>query len=201
MAGKGAGASTMEAAANIAASAKAGLEKTRALVGEKVEKFRTSDPVEKDMATLKKEEKILRAELSKKEAYAQNAAASTGMTASYTAEGRGDLIGQDVTVVPHHPMAHDGLVTEDVVGGSNFGHDDLVTVDLVGSHYAVGTAVGVVDPPVPHSLESNTGTGGTPVGQGVVEPRYNIGENTGSGRTQIRDPKISGHTTSGGVSY
>lgn len=36
MAGKGAAASTMEAAANIAASAKAGLEKTKAVVEEKV---------------------------------------------------------------------------------------------------------------------------------------------------------------------
>ena len=133
------------------------------------------------MASLKKEEKILHAELSKKEAYAQNPAASAGGTASYTAEGRGDL------------MAHDGLVTEDVVGGSNFGRDDLVTEDLVGSHYAVGTAVGVVDPPAHHSLESNTGTGRTPVG-GVVGPQYPIGENT------VRDRKTSGHNKSCGVS-
>lgn len=121
--------------------------------GEQVEKFTTRDPVEKDMATLKKEEKIMCAELSKKEAYAQNAAASSGRTGSYTAKGRGDLIGHDVPVVPLHPMVRDGLVTEDVVGGSNFGRDDLVTEDLVGSHYAVGTAVGVVDPRAPHSVE------------------------------------------------
>ncbi|KAK1420759.1 hypothetical protein QVD17_22607 [Tagetes erecta] len=65
-----------ETAANIAASAVSGMEKTKAVIDEKVEKISTSDPVEKDMATLRKEDRIRLAELRKQEAYNQNAAAA-----------------------------------------------------------------------------------------------------------------------------
>ncbi|KAM1306389.1 hypothetical protein ACFX2H_008783 [Malus domestica] len=43
-----------EAAANVAASAMSGMEKTKATVQEKVEKMKSSDPVEKDMAAERK---------------------------------------------------------------------------------------------------------------------------------------------------
>ncbi|KAJ0088467.1 hypothetical protein Patl1_32993 [Pistacia atlantica] len=49
--------SVKETAANIAASAKAGVEKTKATVQEKVEKMQAHSPMEKAMATEKKEEK------------------------------------------------------------------------------------------------------------------------------------------------
>ncbi|PWA41768.1 Late embryogenesis abundant protein, LEA-25/LEA-D113 [Artemisia annua] len=68
--------SAKETAANIAASALSGMEKTKAVLGEKVEKISTSDPIEKDMATLRKEDRIRLAELRKQEAYTQNAAAA-----------------------------------------------------------------------------------------------------------------------------
>ncbi|KAI7732543.1 hypothetical protein M8C21_024149 [Ambrosia artemisiifolia] len=65
-----------ETAANIAASALSGMEKTKAVIEEKVEKMNTNDPIEKDMATLRKEDRIRLAELRKQEAYNQNAAAA-----------------------------------------------------------------------------------------------------------------------------
>ncbi|MFS7934324.1 putative Late embryogenesis abundant protein, LEA_1 subgroup [Helianthus anomalus] len=78
-----------ETAANIAASALSGMEKTKAVVEEKVEKISTSDPIQKDMATLRKEDRIRLAELRKQEAYNQNAAAATGAPGSptFTAAG------------------------------------------------------------------------------------------------------------------
>ncbi|KAL1814239.1 hypothetical protein ACET3Z_024304 [Daucus carota] len=75
--GKGAVASVMEAAANVAASAKSGLDKTKAVVEEKVERMSSKDEVEKDMATLRKDEKLDLAEHRKHKAYAQNAAAAS----------------------------------------------------------------------------------------------------------------------------
>ncbi|KAI3772489.1 hypothetical protein L6452_03675 [Arctium lappa] len=82
-----------ETAANIAASAVSGMDKTLAVIDEKVEKISTSDPVEKDMATLRKEDRIRLAELRKQQAYSQNAAAACGGGApgspTYTAAGSG----------------------------------------------------------------------------------------------------------------
>ncbi|KAL4571626.1 hypothetical protein LXL04_018389 [Taraxacum kok-saghyz] len=79
-----------ETAANIAASALSGMEKTKAVLEEKVEKISTSDPIEKDMATLKKEDRIRLAEIRKREAYTQNAAAATGgpNSPTFTAAGQ-----------------------------------------------------------------------------------------------------------------
>ncbi|GKC09820.1 zinc finger, CCHC-type containing protein, partial [Tanacetum coccineum] len=68
--------SVKETAANIAASSLSGMEKTKAVLEEKVEKISASDPIEKDMATLRKEDRIRLAELRKQEAYTQNAAAA-----------------------------------------------------------------------------------------------------------------------------
>ncbi|GKB00971.1 18 kDa seed maturation protein, partial [Tanacetum coccineum] len=65
-----------ETAANIAASALSGKEKTNAVLDEKVEKISTNDPIEKDMVTLRKENRIRLAELRKQEAYTQNTAAA-----------------------------------------------------------------------------------------------------------------------------
>ncbi|KAM1109428.1 hypothetical protein COP2_009134 [Malus domestica] len=80
-----------EAAANVAASAMSGMEKTKATVQEKVEKMKSSDPVEKDMAARKKEERIVEAEVNKHEAMEQNAAArrDVAVATGYTATGAG----------------------------------------------------------------------------------------------------------------
>ncbi|KAI3514290.1 hypothetical protein L1887_12610 [Cichorium endivia] len=79
-----------QTAANIAASALSGMEKTKAVLEEKVEKISTSDPIEKDMATLRKEDRIRLAELRKREAFSQNAAAASGgpNSPTFTAAGQ-----------------------------------------------------------------------------------------------------------------
>ncbi|KAL1818108.1 hypothetical protein ACET3Z_020682 [Daucus carota] len=91
--GQGTLASVMEAAANVAASAKSGLDKTKAVVEEKAEKMSTRDQVEKDMATLRKEEKIDLAELRKCKAYAHNAIAASAAAPRFTDGGEFTTIG------------------------------------------------------------------------------------------------------------
>ncbi|KAK9265548.1 hypothetical protein L1049_021611 [Liquidambar formosana] len=66
--------SAKEAVSNMTASAKAGMDKTKATVQEKVEKMTAHDPIEKDMATQRKEAKITEAELNKQETREHNAA-------------------------------------------------------------------------------------------------------------------------------
>ncbi|XP_045804916.1 18 kDa seed maturation protein-like [Trifolium pratense] len=63
-----------ETAANMGASAKSGMEKTKATVQEKTERMNTDDPMQKEMATLKKEERIHQAEAEKQQAREHNAA-------------------------------------------------------------------------------------------------------------------------------
>ncbi|CAH8312665.1 unnamed protein product [Eruca vesicaria subsp. sativa] len=66
--------SMKETASNIAASAKSGMDKTKATLGEKAEKMTTRDPIQKQMATQKKEGRINEAEMQKREACEHNAA-------------------------------------------------------------------------------------------------------------------------------
>ncbi|WCJ34004.1 11 kDa late embryogenesis abundant protein [Euphorbia peplus] len=83
--------SMKEAAANTAASAKAGMDKTKATVQEKVEKMQAHDPLQKEMATDKKEMRKAEAEANKQEAREQNAAsrqaARAGAQPAYTTGG------------------------------------------------------------------------------------------------------------------
>ncbi|MCL7022973.1 hypothetical protein MKW94_026662 [Papaver nudicaule] len=71
-AGRNAAATAKEAASNVAASAKSGLGKTKATVQEKGEKMTSHDPIKKDMATKKKEEKIHEAEMNKEMTHDEN---------------------------------------------------------------------------------------------------------------------------------
>ncbi|XP_010423305.1 PREDICTED: 18 kDa seed maturation protein-like [Camelina sativa] len=66
--------SMKETASNIAASAKSGMDKTKATLEEKAEKMKTRDPLQKHMATQVKEDKINLAEMQKRETYEHNAA-------------------------------------------------------------------------------------------------------------------------------
>ncbi|KAA8518263.1 hypothetical protein F0562_015854 [Nyssa sinensis] len=121
-AGKNTAASVKETAANTATSAKAGMDKTKATMQEKAEKMSTRDPLQKEMATQKKEEKIDQAELNKQEARAHNAASrqavSAGGTHTYSTTG-----------ATGHPSAMTGpgagqptaQVTESVVGSQPTG--------------------------------------------------------------------------------
>ncbi|XP_022971427.1 11 kDa late embryogenesis abundant protein-like [Cucurbita maxima] len=72
--GKNAAESVKESAANVGASARAGMEKTKATAQEKVDKMRAHDPLEKDMASERKEERLHGAELDKQQARAEHAA-------------------------------------------------------------------------------------------------------------------------------
>ncbi|GMI64715.1 Late Embryogenesis Abundant 4-5 [Hibiscus trionum] len=73
-----------ETAANVAASAKSGLEKTKATVEEKMEKATSHDQSQKEMATERKQERIHQAELDKHNAAAKNLGEGGGLTASGT---------------------------------------------------------------------------------------------------------------------
>ncbi|KAK4404941.1 Late embryogenesis abundant protein 46 [Sesamum angolense] len=83
--------SMKETISNVAASAKSGTEKTKATLQEKVDKMGSHSPTEKAMATERKEQRILQADLNKVEAVEENAtarhAASAADAYSYPATG------------------------------------------------------------------------------------------------------------------
>ncbi|KAI0503855.1 hypothetical protein KFK09_014798 [Dendrobium nobile] len=58
---------------NIGATAKAGMDKTKATAEEKIEKMKTRDPLQKEMAEERKEEKVRQAWLMKQQADKENA--------------------------------------------------------------------------------------------------------------------------------
>ncbi|KAI3917777.1 hypothetical protein MKW92_019044 [Papaver armeniacum] len=72
--GRNTAASAKEAASNVAASAKSGLDKTKVTMQEKGEKMTAHDPIEKDMATQRKEEKKHEAEMNKQMTHEENEA-------------------------------------------------------------------------------------------------------------------------------
>ncbi|XP_061346399.1 18 kDa seed maturation protein [Gastrolobium bilobum] len=84
---KKAGESIKETAANIGASAKSGMEKTKATVQEKTERMTARDPLKKEMATQKKDAKINQAELEKQAAREHNAAAKQSATVGHMGQG------------------------------------------------------------------------------------------------------------------
>ncbi|KAI3750177.1 hypothetical protein L2E82_20805 [Cichorium intybus] len=90
--GKNTAASAKESAANMAASAKAGMEKTKASLQEKGEKLTAHDPMQKEMAREKKDERKHEAEYEKQAAREHNAAqrqaaGSTGNHTQYSTTG------------------------------------------------------------------------------------------------------------------
>ncbi|BFG38253.1 hypothetical protein CerSpe_245270 [Prunus speciosa] len=136
--GKNVKGSVKEATANVGASAKSGMDKTKATVQEKVEKMAAHDPVEKDMAARKREERMVEAELNKREAMAHNAAArhreSVGGPTGYTASGTGThtysttgITGQptgahQMSALPGHGTGQPaGEITEGVVESDPIG--------------------------------------------------------------------------------
>ncbi|KAK7345147.1 hypothetical protein VNO77_15646 [Canavalia gladiata] len=93
-----------ETAANIGASAKSGLEKTKASIQEKTEKMSAHDEIQKEIATRKKEERINQAEIEKQQAREYNAAAKQSAMAGhmsqahYTNSGPGTETATDLTI-------------------------------------------------------------------------------------------------------
>ncbi|XP_028808696.1 18 kDa seed maturation protein [Neltuma alba] len=130
--------SMKETAANIGASAKSGMEKTKATVQEKKDRMTAHDPMQKEMATERKEERMRQAELDKREAREHNVGSKqaatalpggqdgnyttgtgTGPTATYsTATGAygHPSAGQQLSAMPGHGTGQPtgGHVVEDV---------------------------------------------------------------------------------------
>ncbi|KAK4725538.1 hypothetical protein R3W88_028317 [Solanum pinnatisectum] len=203
-------------AANVAASANSGMEKTKAVVTEKAEKLTTSDPVQRQMATEKKEQRIHQAEMDKLAAQEQNAAsrqaAATGGTTAYTATGGG--VGLDHTTTGTHGMtaghtglghttgthgitpSHTGLDhttgTGITPGDTGLGHT-IGTHGITPSHTGLGHTTGTHDV-TPGQTTGVTGTHGTAAGHaiGVMPGGRATGTTTGSGRATVQGPTTGG---------
>ncbi|XP_014495514.1 18 kDa seed maturation protein [Vigna radiata var. radiata] len=127
--GKKTGESMMEKVSNIGACAKAGMEKTKATVQEKVERMTARDPLQKELATQKKEAKVNQAELDKLAAREHNAAVSEhnsaakqGTTYSTTGEHGHPTGFHQMSAMPGHGTGQPtGHVTEGVVGSHPIG--------------------------------------------------------------------------------
>ncbi|KAK0584118.1 hypothetical protein LWI29_007842 [Acer saccharum] len=70
--GKNVTESVKESAANAAATAKASMEKAKAVAQEKAERMKTRNPTEKEAATMKKEQKQTQAQLNQEQAHLHN---------------------------------------------------------------------------------------------------------------------------------
>ncbi|KAK9986645.1 hypothetical protein SO802_031596 [Lithocarpus litseifolius] len=142
--GKNAASSVKETAANVAASAKSGMEKSKATVQEKVERMTARDPLQKKLATEKKEERKTQAELEKQQAREHNAAAKQmestpagGHTGYTTTTGAGEPTSATyggTTTGTHRVSAMPGYGTEQ------------------GQHVGQVTREGVVEEPHPHPI-------------------------------------------------
>ncbi|KAJ1409877.1 Late embryogenesis abundant protein [Sesbania bispinosa] len=154
-----------ETAANIGASAMSGLEKTKATIQEKTERMSANDPVQKDMATQKKEEKINHAEMNKQEAREHNAAAKQSATTGHVTEGHYTPTGPGTETATYSitgPQGQQmGATQMSVVPlhGHGLGHEEL-NVDVVGSH-STGNNTGMST-----TMAHNTHVGGTALGSG-----------------------------------
>ncbi|KAL2320853.1 hypothetical protein Fmac_029822 [Flemingia macrophylla] len=124
--GKKATESIKETAANIGASAKSGMEKTKATVQEKAERMTARDPMQKEMATQKKEARMSQAELEKQAAREHNAAAKQSNAPEHMGHGHytsgtgttGTATYSTTTGEYGQPTGH---VTEGVVGSHPIG--------------------------------------------------------------------------------
>ncbi|CAJ1908894.1 unnamed protein product [Sphenostylis stenocarpa] len=159
--GKKVGESMKETASNIGASAKAGLEKTKATVQEKAERMTARDPLQKEMATDKKEARVTQAELDKQAAREHNAAAKQSATAGHmgqghytTGTGTGTATYSTTGGHGHLPGVHQTSAMPGHGTGQPTGH---VTEGVVGSH-PIGTNRG----PGGTATAHNTRAGGNP---------------------------------------
>ncbi|GAB2295489.1 hypothetical protein Dimus_029655 [Dionaea muscipula] len=173
--GKKATATMKEKAANVAASAQSGMEKTKATLQEKAEKVTARDPLKKEMATDKKEARIAEAELHKREAMEHNAAHKAGYAPGSTGYPTG----------PH--------VTPAVKG-------DKTGVPTGRAEYAPGSTGYPTGPHVtPVVPGDKIGVPTGPVEEGIVES-HPIGRNTRTGQLNPGlNPDVSGYNTGHGT--
>ncbi|XP_010928814.1 late embryogenesis abundant protein 46 [Elaeis guineensis] len=154
-AGKNAMASVKETASNIAASAKSGMEKTKATLEEKVEKMTAHHPAEKEMAEEKKQDKIREAEIAKRETKEQNAAAREQARAGHTG-GPITTAHPSAAAAGHHTTGAPGQVAGDPTGGH-------VISGTVESH-PIGKETGTARPATAHNPYAGTAN---PAGRGT----------------------------------
>ncbi|XP_020579000.1 protein LE25-like isoform X1 [Phalaenopsis equestris] len=139
----------MEAAkekiSNVAASATAGMDKSKAVAAEKAEKLKTRDPLQKEAAEERKHEKISQAELDKQQAYKENAikkgeAHHTGVGHATGLGGHHAGVGDETGLGGHHT----GVGHETGLGGHHIGvgHPE----GLVGHQTGVEHQTGLGDP-------------------------------------------------------
>ncbi|XP_060200186.1 late embryogenesis abundant protein 46-like [Lycium barbarum] len=147
-----------ETASNIAASAKSGMEKTKVIAQEKMERMTANNPTEKEMATEMKEERINEAEMKKQEAREENATArqgysSTGKTYSYSTTG-----------ATGHPT---GAHQMSALPGHGSGQPAGQVVEGVAQSHPIGTATGTHRASAAHNTHvgggasTGYGTGGS----------------------------------------
>ncbi|KAI3787024.1 hypothetical protein L1987_41181 [Smallanthus sonchifolius] len=149
MTAKNAAASVKETAANIGASAKSGMEKTKATLQEKGEIMTAHNPTEKEIATEKKEARINQAEYEKRVAREQNAtqrqATEAGGTHSYSTTGAtGHPMGSNqMSALPGHGTGVPaGNVVEGVVGSHPIGRETGTGTTLAGQNTKTGGGAG-----------------------------------------------------------
>ncbi|XP_038883398.1 11 kDa late embryogenesis abundant protein [Benincasa hispida] len=166
--GKKAVESMKESAANVAASAKAGMDKTKATVQEKMEKVTAHDPLAKEIAEEKKQAKIHEAELNKQEAREHNAAVRQAATAAAGTHGT-------------HPTTHP-TATYSTSGAHGYttGTQQMSALPGHGTGQPTGPFVeGVVGA---HPIGTETGTGRTTTAHNpLVGGRTGYGTQTGTG--------------------
>ncbi|XP_076881602.1 11 kDa late embryogenesis abundant protein-like [Bidens hawaiensis] len=146
---KNAAASIKETAANIGASAKSGMEKTKATLQEKGERMTAHDPTQKEMATEKKEARINQAEYEKQVAREQNAtqrqaAEATGTHSFSTTGATGHEMGShQMSALPGHGTGETaGNVVEGVVKSHPIGTDTGTGTTLAGHNTKAGGGAG-----------------------------------------------------------
>ncbi|KAL9237799.1 hypothetical protein vseg_012303 [Gypsophila vaccaria] len=139
--GKKAVETVKETAANIAASAQSGMDKTKATVQEKLDKMRAHDDLDKGLAEERKEDRITQAELRKQTAQVRN----LDQKEARTGGGVGGTHTHSTTGVPGSGT---GAHQMSAMPGHGTGHP-------TGGHVVEGTAVGS------HPIGRGTGTGTT----------------------------------------
>ncbi|XP_070048001.1 late embryogenesis abundant protein 46-like [Nicotiana tomentosiformis] len=151
--------SVKEKASNVAASAKSGVEKTKAVVQEKVERMTAHDPTQKEMATGKKEERINQAEMNKQATHDRNTAIHQG---GGTGTGRPHYSNSTTGATGHSTGSHQMSALPGHGTGEPMGQ---VTDGVVQSH-PIGTATGTQRASAAHythvggGVNQGYGTGG-----------------------------------------
>ncbi|KAL2923841.1 18 kDa seed maturation protein [Bienertia sinuspersici] len=147
--GKNAVESVKEATSNIAASAKSGMDKTKATVQEKVDKMKAQDDHEKALATEKKSERLMDAELRKQQAMSHNATQKDANTAVSEAgtripEGAFGTGANNTTTAPQYSHSSTGATGHPTGAHQMSAMPGHGTGEPTGGHVVVGLSLGPI---------------------------------------------------------